>query len=259
MSYSKYSLLLATMILATILSACGPSAPASTATLSLDQVQTQVIATYSAGLTQAAQNGPLPTLPLVNTVPAFNTLPPVTFGPPLATATQSVIVNATTTCYKLLYIKDVTIPDNTQMTPGQSFTKTWLVQNSGTCAWAAGFKFSLVSGDAMGGTTLTLPSAVASGAQINLSIAMVAPNKTGTVSGTWRMANAASVLFGDPLTVVIVLSGATATATGTSSGSTATFTATTAATATSTSTPQPPTNTTAPPSDTPVPSDTPTP
>lgn len=107
-----------------------------------------------------------------------------------------------------MYVRDVTVPDNTVMQPGKTFTKTWLVQNQGTCNWAAGFKFSLVGGEAMGGSTLTLSSPVQSGAQIELSVAMTAPQTAGTYTGMWRMADAGGVYFGDQLTVVIQVGGA---------------------------------------------------
>jgi hypothetical protein len=122
------------------------------------------------------------------------------------------------------------------MVPGQTFTKTWLVRNSGTCPWAAGFKFAFTSGNAMGGTTLVLDKAVSPGAQTNLSIAMTAPALTGSVRGNWRMSTLTGVFFGDEEYIIITLSG----------------------TATATATPAAPTATPAAPTATPIPSNTPT-
>jgi uncharacterized protein affecting Mg2+/Co2+ transport len=99
------------------------------------------------------------------------------------------------------------------VTPGQTFTKTWRVQNTGSCAWAAGYKFSLVGGDAMGGQTVTLTTSVAPGSSYDISVPMTAPSKSGKLTGSWRMSDAAGVYFGDTLTVVIVIGGSTATPT----------------------------------------------
>ena len=55
-----------------------------------------------------------------------------------------------------------------------------------------------VSGDAMGGTTYTLPSAVAAGAVTDISVAMTAPNKTGTIRGDWRMSTARRTILRRP-------------------------------------------------------------
>ena len=96
-----------------------------------------------------------------------------------------------------------------------------------------GFKFAFTSGDAMGGATLVLDTAVSPGAQVNLSVAMKAPNATGAVRGNWRMSTLTGVFFGDEEYVIIKLGGTPAV--------TATLTATHAApTATSHPLPRPP-------------------
>jgi hypothetical protein len=91
------------------------------------------------------------------------------------------------------------------MSPGKTFTKTWKVKNTGSCAWDAGFKFQNTGGEAMGATAVTLPAAVASGQTYDISVPMTAPNKTGTLRGNWRMATAAGQAFGDEVFVVIVV------------------------------------------------------
>ena len=204
-----------TLLAGLILSACGASKDAeSTPTPSVEQIQTAAIQTFNAVLTQTALSQPTATL-TVTPGPTTTPFPTIALGtlPPSATS-----VGTTNTCNRLVYIKDVTVPDNTQMNPGQSFTKTWQVQNSGSCAWEAGYKFTLIGGDAMGGQALTLSSQVAPGAQYEISVDMTAPsNKTGSITGTWRMADANGSYFGTPLTVVIVLGNAvTSTATATS-------------------------------------------
>ena len=127
----------------------------------------------------------------------------------------------------MTFANDVSIPDNTAMKPGENFTKTWKVLNSGTCAWDAGFKFVFTGGEQMSGVTFTLPSAVAPNATLDISVAMIAPTKTGTLRGNWRMQTAGGQFFGDEVYVQIVVGGNAATGTSTtSSASTATVTAT---------------------------------
>jgi hypothetical protein len=209
----KVSLFTTIIILAgLLLSACGASQPEATPTLGVEQIQTAAVQTFQVNLTQTALSQPTATL---TSTPAPTATPFPTFAlgtlPPAATS-----VGTVNSCNKLVYIKDVSIPDNTPMTAGQSFTKTWQVQNSGTCAWAVGFKFTLIGGDAMGGQTLTLTTAVAPGATYEISVPMTAPtNKTGSITGTWRMADTTGAYFGNPLTVVITI-GSAATATATS-------------------------------------------
>ena len=193
-----------------ILTACGNSD--TTPTQELNAIQTQAFATISAAQTQTALAAPktptakpteLPTFAPATTSAAI-TLPAVT--QPAAT------VQATASCYGLRFVSDVTIPDNTQIVPGQSFTKTWKVLNAGSCAWDAGFKFTFVGGEQMSGATFTLPSSVAANAQYDISIPMVAPtNKTGSLRGNWRMQTAGGTYFGDEVYVLIVVGGATPT------------------------------------------------
>lgn len=201
-----------------VLSACGAGAPAATPTLSVGAIQTAAVGTFSAGLTQTALA--MPTNTPTNT-PTFTPTATSTVATPLATAVP------TSSCYNLAGVKDVTIPDNTPVTPGQTFIKTWLVKNSGTCNWEVGFKFSLVGGDAMGGQTLVLDKTVAPGVEMELSIPMTAPtNKTGPVRGDWRMSTASGAFFGADEYVIVVVGGTAVTATATTAAPTATPTST---------------------------------
>jgi hypothetical protein len=101
------------------------------------------------------------------------------------------------------------------MNSGEGFTKTWLVKNTGTCTWEAGFKLVLVSGEAMGGTSLVLKDPVSVGAEVELSVLMTAPTKTGTFRGDWRMSTPSGAYFGDYLWVIIVVGAALPTGTPT--------------------------------------------
>lgn len=220
------------LISAVLLSACGAGDAEATPTLSLEDVQTQVVETFAAALTQTAFAAP-PTQTLFPTLTASPTFEPFatpTAGTPVSVPTSAGGSSSPATCYGLTFVSDVSIPDNTQMTPGQSFTKTWKVLNSGSCAWEAGFKFAFTTGNALGGSTFTLPSAVASGAQYDISVPMTAPSTAGTYQSNWRMSTAAGQFFGNEVYVIIVVGGAGATST--SGGATSTS-------APETSTPEP--------------------
>ena len=91
------------------------------------------------------------------------------------------------------------------MDPGKTFTKTWKVQNSGSCAWDSGFKFQNTGGEGMGAAAFTLPASVAAGQTYDISVPMTTPDKTGTLRGNWRMATTTGQLFGDEVFVVIVV------------------------------------------------------
>ncbi|HJS20360.1 MAG TPA: NBR1-Ig-like domain-containing protein [Anaerolineales bacterium] len=195
---------------ATLLAACGGgNVPDATPTLRVDEIQTFAVATFSSDLTMTAIAAPSDT-------PAPTLTPPTplatsTSGTPFGAASTSAPVSggaATSSCYGLTFVSDVSIPDNTQMDPGETFTKTWKVQNSGSCAWDSGFKFQLSGGNGMGATAVTLPSSVAAGSTYDVSVPMTAPNAAGTVRGNWRMSTATGQFFGDEVFVVVVVGGA---------------------------------------------------
>jgi len=212
----KQKILLGISICLVLLTACGGSD--GTPTADLDQIQTAAVGTVLALQTQTGVVQPTitltpqPTLTATETaisLPTLGTTSPVVVQPSLA---------ATKSCYSMAFMSDVTIPDNTAVFPGQTFTKTWKVVNNGSCAWDAGFKFVNTGGDAMGGVTYTLPAAVAVNATIELSIAMKAPtSKSGKIQSNWRMTTADGKYFGDEVYVIVVVGTSTVTPSATAS------------------------------------------
>lgn len=75
-------------------------------------------------------------------------------APPTATPypTYTVAVAPTATpkpCNKAKFISE-TVPDGTEFNPDEDFTKTWRLENVGTCTWNANYRIALQSGDSMG-------------------------------------------------------------------------------------------------------------
>ncbi len=92
---------------------------------------------------------------------------------------------------------DVTIDDDTQMPPGNSFTKIWRLSNAGTCTWSKDYAAVLFSGEKLGDTlSLPLGREVAPGESVDIAVDMVAPNSPGTYQSNWKLRNAGGVLFG---------------------------------------------------------------
>ena len=118
-------MILLTLLVTLALSACGGSDADATPTMSVEMVQTLAVMTYQAQLTETAR-----AFPTITPLPTETPIPVVTFASP---ETNSVVATNTTAassggasaaCYGLSFVSDVTIPDNTKVTPGQSFTKT---------------------------------------------------------------------------------------------------------------------------------------
>ncbi len=100
-------------------------------------------------------------------------------------------------CDAAVFIKDVTVPDGASIGRGAVFTKTWRIQNIGTCSWTTSYSLVFVNGDRMsapGG--VAIPSSVYPGQIIDLSVTMTAPNTDGHYQGFWKLRDSSGVLFG---------------------------------------------------------------
>lgn len=148
-------------------------------------------------------------------------------------------------CNNSIYISDVTVPDGTVLAPGESFTKTWEFQNTGSCEWTEGYMITFVSGTEMDGNNTEIDNTIAVDSSGEASVLLVAPDSEGTYTGYWRLADEDGNVFGQFVYVQIVVSedASTLTPTVTSTPTTetdessSTPTATTQPTATSTAVP----------------------
>ena len=102
------------------------------------------------------------------------------------------------TCDKAAFVTDVTIPDGTGLTGGTPFTKTWRLQNVGTCTWTTSYRLVFAGGDYMGASAsaFNLPTSVAPGGSIDLSVNLAAPISAGNFIGYWKLRNASGTNFG---------------------------------------------------------------
>jgi Ig-like domain-containing protein/papain like protease/pre-peptidase len=86
------------------------------------------------------------------------------------------------------FISDVTLPDGSSITAGQSLTKTWRVKNSGTSRWD-GYKLRFIAGEQMGGSTEVAISTTGPGQTTDITVNLVSPSSIGLHSGSWQIVN----------------------------------------------------------------------
>jgi hypothetical protein len=92
---------------------------------------------------------------------------------------------------------DISIPDDTSMSPGQAFSKTWRLVNDGSCTWTQDYAVVYFSGAQMSAPASNhLPVQVLPGESADVSIEMAAPAHPGVYQGNWKLSNKTGQLFG---------------------------------------------------------------
>ncbi|MBN1452213.1 MAG: hypothetical protein JW963_14455 [Anaerolineales bacterium] len=218
MSKRALSIILLTGI---VLSACGGQAAQATET------PTAVPATTAP-----------PALPATNT-PTEVVVPVTGETPtPLPTATEFVPENPADCVNKATFVSDITIPDNSTVIAGSAFTKTWRVQNAGTCIWWSGYTLTHYSEQAMSAPASVPLPVTNPGETADISVDLVAPSVAGTYQGNFVIKNPAGLIMqvdnDSRLWLIISVSSApTGTPTATAAPGGGSATATTASTSSS--------------------------
>src|SRR5215212_676920 len=133
-----------------------------------------------------------PALFVTSTLPPYQpglTLP--TPIPPTASPTSDPLTpRPTPSCREsALFLKDVTYPDNTRLTAGEKFTKTWKLQNTGNCKWT-GFTAAFVSGDKMEAPDSVPVPETEANSPVEVSVGLVAPSNDGAYAGNFELRDA---------------------------------------------------------------------
>lgn len=137
-----------------------------------DAVKTAVAQTLMAQQSQATATQQM--------LPTITTLPTITPKPDQPTNTPQ-------PCNKAAAVSE-TYPDDTEVTTGSDFDKSWRLQNIGTCTWNANYRVVFFSGDQMGGPNAQLlNTSVAPGEIIDIIIDQTAPASAGTYKGVWKL------------------------------------------------------------------------
>lgn len=92
---------------------------------------------------------------------------------------------------------DITVPDYTNFSLNQTFSKTWRFRNVGTCTWNTGFRLAFYSGSQLNApSNVYLPYNVGPGGTVDITVPMQAPSYAGTFSGYWGIYTDANYFFG---------------------------------------------------------------
>lgn len=180
------------LLAASLFSACNLPKPQLTVTPTGDPIGTAAAETVAALSTQLA--------PQTTITPPM--APTATLAPQLPTSTLASFVTqsptpTTVACDRAEFVTDVTVLDGTDFKPGESYTKTWRIKNTGSCTWTNNYRVVFDSGNALGApASFNLPSSVAPGSTIDISVSMKAPDTAKSYESYWKLQNASGVTFG---------------------------------------------------------------
>jgi hypothetical protein len=205
-----------------LLSACAPSAPASTPTPDLNPFRTELAATVRAQISQE-----LALTPSVTPVPSLTATQAPTETAALTPAgtdmaspgLQATPVSGTpgSETADLAEWVSQSIADGTVFEPGESFTIVWTLKNVGSSTWTPFYLLRFFSGNAFGASQeVFLEREVLPGDTIAIAIPMKAPTTLGEHRSDWVMANPFRSNFKEPVYLeIIVARPATSTPTAT--------------------------------------------
>ena len=109
-------------------------------------------------------------------------------------------------CDSLQFVADVTIPDDTNMAPGQDFLKTWRVKNTGSCPWGEGYELVYADyANDLDGQPQPLTEVVQPGQEVEISVQFTAPSEIGNYLSAWQMENPSGVTFEEIIFVRIIV------------------------------------------------------
>jgi hypothetical protein len=202
----KPKLIVTVIFIAMLITACGSSDSQPEATPDVAAVRTSAASTVVSQFTlTAAAFTPTASLPTETSAPLQTA---TATSQPLAQVTDA--SGTSIALCDLLSIDlatvDVNIPDNTVMTPGQDFIKTWRVKNNGSCPWGAGYELVYAGyANPMSGQFQPLTEVVQPAQEVEVSVQFQAPDEAGEYLSAWQMSNPAGVTFPKIIFVKIIV------------------------------------------------------
>jgi hypothetical protein len=206
------------LLIGGLLSSCGlqpEEAPQPNMTEIISAAQTQASGTLQAEIANEEVVNPT-AMEEATAAPIFTPLPTIAISieptatfPPLptqSTAPTAIPLSAITTdssgrpCWRAL-MQAETIPDGMVLSPGQDETKSWTLQNTGSCKWDQNTKLILIDGakifDGFVFDIGNIPvEGISTNQAVRIEVAFFAPSTPGTYRSVFLLRNYTGSSFG---------------------------------------------------------------
>lgn len=189
------------IVMISVISACRPSEP----TIDIEAQRTGFAQTADVQATMTFEAQPTAT-ETPDPTPTFTASPEPTSTPlKTATATNGAVQPPGGGADAGRWIGQ-DVPDNTQFSPGEAFTVTWSLENTGTSTWTTSYYIEFFSGDQMDAVDkVFLPVPVSPERNVQISVEFTAPQSTGTYRSNWKLVNANDQSFADFYIIIEVV------------------------------------------------------
>jgi len=205
----KPKLIITAVLFTVLIAACGSGSPGTQEqepTADVAAIRTSAASTVISQFTlTAAAFTPTPSQPAETSAPEATSTTSTATGQPAVQVTNA-LGTTVALCDSLAFVADVNVPDDTSMSPGQDFVKTWRVKNTGSCPWGSGYKLVYAGyADDMSGQFQPLTSVVQPGQEVEVSVQFTAPDAADQYLSAWQMSNPTGVTFPEIIFVKIIV------------------------------------------------------
>ncbi len=138
---------------------------------------------------------PVSNITATETPPADASATSTTTTEVTATAIATRPPNAADCTNSASFVADITIPDNTEVEGGSTFTKTWRIMNTGTCIWASDYTLSHYSDEIMNAPAFVPLPVTFPGQTADISVELTAPNTLGPHRANFVIKNPAGLIM----------------------------------------------------------------
>jgi hypothetical protein len=105
----------------------------------------------------------------------------------------------------LWFQDDLTIPDGTEVSPGDKLDKRWLVLNNGSCNWDERYQVRLIGGPNIGVPQLQALYPARSDTEAVIRMNFIAPQDVGAYRSAWQAYDPDGIAFGDPFFIDFIV------------------------------------------------------